>query len=91
MQGGKFIPLTLLLAGDFPETGADQIVLGAEMPIQRHLIGAGGLGDRVDPDTPDTVLVEQAASRRHDPLAWLQSEAGCSRLRQHRRYLAHDP
>ena len=39
------------------------------MTVERHLVGAGRLGDRLDPDGPDSMPIEQLAGRREDALA----------------------
>jgi hypothetical protein len=48
------------------------------MAIERHLVGAGGLGDGVDADGVDAVAVEQLAGRGEDALArrWLRHLLG---------------
>ena len=38
------------------------------MTIERHLVGAGRLGDGLDPDCPDSVPVEQVGGNRENPL-----------------------
>jgi len=37
--------------------------------IERHLVGAGRLGDRVDADGMDAVAIEQLAGGREEALA----------------------
>jgi hypothetical protein len=49
--------------GDATQISEDQIVFRIEVPIERHLIGAGGLGDRFDADTPDAMTMEQVPGR----------------------------
>ena len=46
---------------DTAQIGDDQIVLGIEVTVERHLVGAGCFGNGVDTDTADAVAVEQIA------------------------------
>ena len=39
------------------------------MTVERHLVGAGRLGDRIDADASDPVLVEQVPGGAGDPIA----------------------
>ena len=55
--------------GRLPQVFRHQFVLGREMAVERHLVGAGGLGDRLDPDRPDSMPIEKIAGGREDPLA----------------------
>ena len=41
----------------------------SKMAVERHLVGAGRLGDGIDPDRMDAVAIEQLARRRQDALA----------------------
>jgi hypothetical protein len=61
-------PPSLRLLRLFAQAGGDQLVLRAEMPVERHFVGASGLGDRVNPDALDAVLAKQIARRVDDPL-----------------------
>ena len=60
-------PAAVGILGDLPQIGRHQIVLRAEMAIQRHLVGAGGLGDGVDTHSPDPVPVKQILRYRQNP------------------------
>src|SRR5271154_7516072 len=51
------------------QTLNDQVVLRAEVTVERHLVGAGRLSDRIDADASDTVLVEQVPGGASDPIA----------------------
>jgi hypothetical protein len=51
------------------EIGRDQIVLAAEVVIQRALGEAGFLGHRIDAHRADSLTVEQLAGGRDDALA----------------------
>ena len=53
----------------------DQHILRGEVPIERHLVGAGRLGDRVDADRMDAAAIEQLARGREDALARRQAGA----------------
>src|SRR5262245_22949285 len=46
-----------------------QLVLGGEVAIERHLVGAGRLGDGIDPNRPYSLSVKQVARSRQDPRA----------------------
>ena len=48
---------------------ANEIVLRPEVAVERHLVGARGLGDRLDPDSPDAVAMKKILGARHDTLA----------------------
>ena len=39
------------------------------MAVERHLVGAGRLGDRLDPHRPDSMPVEQIGGDREHALA----------------------
>src|SRR5271168_3889331 len=41
------------------QTLNDQVVFRAEVTVERHLVGAGRLSDRVDADASDSVFMEQ--------------------------------
>ena len=47
----------------------DQFVLRREVPVERHLIGAGRFSDRIDADCLDSMPVKQLASGRKDARA----------------------
>ena len=71
MTAPRAPPQRLGVGGHRLQALDDQVVLRAEMPVERHLVGAGRLGDGLDPDAADAVLVEQVARGRHDPVARL--------------------
>ena len=66
---GERLPHGFDFVGDFLQAGDDEIVLRAEMPIERHLVAAGGFGDRLDADGAQAMPVEQVARGGDDPLA----------------------
>src|SRR5277367_6245587 len=47
------------------------------MPVERHLVGAGGLGDGFDADAPDAVAMEQIAGGAQDALARPRRVGSC--------------
>jgi hypothetical protein len=55
-----------------PSAGAQvfghQLVLGREMPVERHLVGAGRLGNRLNAHRADAEPVKQIAGRRQNAL-----------------------
>jgi hypothetical protein len=54
------------LAGDVTQARDNQIILRAEVAVERHLVGAGCLRDRVNADPPDPVLTEEVTGRTDD-------------------------
>ena len=63
------LPDRVGLRRDAAQIGDDQIVLRIEVPVERHLVGAGGLGDGLDTDAANAVTMEQLAGRQQDSLA----------------------
>ena len=53
----------------------DQIVLGIEVAVERHLVGAGGLGDGLDADAANAVAMKQILRRLDDAVAWWRAGA----------------
>src|SRR5215469_16972118 len=58
------------------QAGDDKIVFRSKMPIERHLVGAGGFGDCVDADAADAVLVEEIAGCGDDAFVRPGSQFG---------------
>jgi hypothetical protein len=58
------------LTGNVTQARNNQIILRAEVAIERHLVGASRLSDRVNPDSPDPVLTEQITGRTDDAFPW---------------------
>jgi hypothetical protein len=69
MGGFKSIPDRLGVLRDLPQARNHQIVLRAEVTIQRHLVGASHVGDRIDTDRADPVLAKQIPGRADDALS----------------------
>ncbi len=69
MLAARRLPQRLALFGELAEVGGDQLVLGGEVPVQRHLVGAGGARNGFDPHRADAVAVEKLARRLQDALA----------------------
>lgn len=65
----QFIPLQIGFLGGALQTLDDEIVLGGKMTIERHLVRAGGLGDRFDADAAHAVLVKHLPRGGHDTLS----------------------
>ncbi len=59
----------------------NQIVLGIEVAVERHLVGAGRLGDRLDADAANAVAMEKILRRRDDPVARAWDARGRPRRR----------
>src|SRR5208282_4248037 len=48
---------------------ANEIVLRPEVTVERHLVGAGGFSNRLDPHSPDAVTMKEILRARDDTLA----------------------
>jgi len=59
-------PAAVGFARGLPQIGRHQVVLRTEVTIERHLVGAGRLGDGIDPHSPDSVAVKQIPGDRQD-------------------------
>ena len=53
------LPDLVALLGELSQVGRDELVLGTEMPVKRHLIRGGGFRDRFDPHGADAVAIEE--------------------------------
>src|SRR5258708_7359390 len=69
MGVGDRIPGSVEFLSELAETGGDQHILRGEMAIERHLVGAGRFGDRVDANGMDAAAIEQLAGCREDALS----------------------
>ena len=58
------IPAGVGALGGLPQIFRHQFVLRREVAVERHLVGAGRLGDRLDPHRPDAVPVKQVGGGR---------------------------
>ncbi|CAH2400240.1 hypothetical protein MES4922_230221 [Mesorhizobium ventifaucium] len=68
MLGLELLPHRVGAACGRPQALDDQIVLRLEMTVERHLVGTGGLSDRVDTDALDAMLVEHIPCRLQDAI-----------------------
>ncbi|SJM29480.1 hypothetical protein BQ8482_111410 [Mesorhizobium delmotii] len=66
--GLELLPHRVGAACGRPQALDDQIVLGLEMTVERHLVGTCGLSDRVDADALDAMLVEHIPCRLQDAI-----------------------
>jgi len=66
---GDHIPGSVEFLSELAKTGGDQHILLGEMAIERHLVGAGRFGDRIDADGMDAAAIEQLAGCREDALS----------------------
>jgi hypothetical protein len=73
-------PDVISFGHDTAKIGDDKLVLRFEMPIQRHLVGAGGLGNRIDADAAKSMAMEQIARCGENPRAG---------RRDHRKFVGH--
>lgn len=69
----QLIPLQIGFLGGALQTFDDEIVLGSKMTIQRHLVGAGSLGDRFNTHAAYAVLVKHLPRGGHDALPWART------------------
>jgi hypothetical protein len=46
-----------------------KLVLRLKMPVERHLVRAGRLGDRFDPHSPDSMAIKEIGRGRQNALA----------------------
>jgi len=51
------------------QTLNDQVVFRPEVTVERHLVGAGRLGDRIDANASDSVFMEQVPGGAGNPIA----------------------
>jgi S-adenosylmethionine:tRNA ribosyltransferase-isomerase len=63
------IPGVVGLGGELAEVRRDELVLRREVPVQGHLVGAGGPSDRLDAHRMDAVTVEKLARRGENTAA----------------------
>src|SRR5439155_18395117 len=68
MRGARRLPHGFALGRELLEVCRDQLVARAEMPVERHLVRAGGRRGRVHAYRVDAVVVEKLARRLQDPL-----------------------
>ena len=61
------------LDGHAAQISDDEFVFRIEMPVERHLVGAGRFSDGLDADAANAVTVKQITRRQQNPLAWPQS------------------
>src|SRR5437588_443859 len=62
-------PRSIRALAHLAEIFGQQFVLGGEMPVERHLVGAGGFRNRIDADGADAMPVEELGCRREQALA----------------------
>ncbi len=65
----ELLPHQILFAEQTAQVFGHQLVLGRKMPVERHLVGFGGLSDSVDADGANPVLIEKLGRRREDACA----------------------
>jgi hypothetical protein len=68
MGGFKSFPDRIGISSDLAKAGNHQIVLRAEVTIQRHLVGPGDLRNRVNADPSDPMFAKKIPSRADDAL-----------------------
>src|SRR6266571_624564 len=73
MRQRELVPAGVRKLRCLPQIFRHQFVLRGEVAIERHLVGAGRLGDRLDPHRPDSMPIEQVAGDREQPRAWRDS------------------
>ena len=73
MGGAERVPARFSLPREFAQALGDQDVLGREVPIKRHLVGARRLRDLLDPDRSDALLDRTVRARPTDAVARRQA------------------
>ncbi len=68
MGGFESVPYRFGLPGNLVKASDHQIVLRAEVTIQRHLVGSRHVRDRVDTDPSDPMLAKEIPGRADDAL-----------------------
>ena len=68
MRRLKIAPDGAGLFGGAAQRLADEFVLRAEVPVERHLVGQSRVGDGIDANATDAVLAEKLRSGRDDTL-----------------------
>jgi hypothetical protein len=68
ISGFKSVPYRLGLPGNLVKAGDHEIVLRAEVAIQRHLVGSRHVRDGVDTDPSDPMLAKEIPGRADDAL-----------------------
>src|SRR5690242_6144874 len=53
----ELVPELAGIRGEPPQVLSYLLVLGREVPVERHLVGAGGLGNRLDSHSSDAESV----------------------------------
>ena len=69
MRPREPVPASVGELGKLAQIFRHQFVLRREMAVERHLVGAGGLGNGVDPHRPDSMAIKQLPGGRQDPRA----------------------
>ncbi len=64
---GDLVPMRVGLLRELAQVFGHQHILGREVAIDRHLVGAGRLGDGVHAHRMDAMMIEEVAGRRQDP------------------------
>src|ERR1700730_4781704 len=68
------VPDRISLASHVAQASDDQIILRAEMTIERHFVGVCGVRDGVDADPPDPVFAKEISRGADDSLSRLQRD-----------------
>jgi hypothetical protein len=68
------VPDRISLASHVAQTGDDQIILRAEVTIERHFVGVCGLRDGVDADSSDPVFAKEISRGADDSLSRFQRD-----------------
>src|SRR5258707_864871 len=67
--GVEILPVFFFMGDDPAHPFRDQLILGSEVAVKRHLVRLRRLGDRLDAAPADALLMKQVASRHKNPLA----------------------
>ena len=69
MRGARRVPQRIAFLRELAEIGGNQLVLRGEVAIERHLVGAGGIRQRLDAHAVDAIAIEKLARRAQNALA----------------------
>src|SRR6266550_7440967 len=83
VQGTELIPFRILGRDDAAHPLGDELILGFEVAIERHLVRPRRLGDRFDADTADPLLPKQHIRRFENPLSQREYRLEDRLLRRH--------
>ncbi len=76
--GGKIGPERVAFSGKLAHICRNEVVLGTEVPIERHFVGVSGFGNGLNAHGMHAVPVKQVACNGQDPLTRRWQRADCA-------------